>query len=240
MSRGALLTGMAGGIIGTITAIIGIMWSIVAYQCFTSISQAKISATIYSFIIGPWLAVPSVIQPIETHFLIFLVASIILVIFLVLTGILVGVGFYGVSTLGGGGMGVVALIFSSIGCVGAGFLIILGNMIHTTEYMLIFDFPFNPASFRFGSISVPNFQTIGTGFLILGATIIILGIANIVMRDSTTMPTASKATGIISIIGACFFLLGALNLPILYIIGFIIMLIVSILWAVVFYSSGQL
>ncbi|MEM2985256.1 MAG: hypothetical protein QXL24_08540, partial [Candidatus Jordarchaeaceae archaeon] len=97
-----------------------------------------------------------------------------------------------------------------------------------------------PASFRFGSISVPNFQTIGTGFLILGATIIILGIANIVMRDSTTMPTASKATGIISIIGACFFLLGALNLPILYIIGFIIMLIVSILWAVVFYSTGQL
>ncbi|MFB0564035.1 MAG: hypothetical protein ACETWM_22780 [Candidatus Lokiarchaeia archaeon] len=240
MSRGALLTGTAGGIIGTITAVIGIIWSIIAFQYLTGISNFKISAPIYSFLLGSWFAIPFVASPNEAYYLIFFVFSIILFIFLVVTGILVGVGFYGVSTVGGGGMGVVALIFSIIGCIGAGLLILLGNLITTREYTLVFGFPLDVTSFSYGSIPVPNFLTIGIGFLILGATVIILGTANIAMRNSTAMPAASTAAGIISIIGASFFLIGALNLPILLLIGFIMIFVASIFWAIVFFTSRDM
>lgn len=240
LSRGALLTGTAGGIIGTITAVIGIIWSIIAFQYLTSISEAKINYTIFSYLMGSFYAVGLAMNPNETYSLIFLVLSITLLIFLVVTGILVGVGFYGVSAVGGGGMGVVALIFSIIGFIGAGLLILLGNLITTREYTLIFDFPLDVTSFGFAGIPVPNFLTIGIGFLILGATVIILGTANIAMRNSTAMPAASTAAGIISIIGASFFLIGALNLPILLLIGFIMIFVASIFWAIVFFTSRDM
>ena len=104
MSRGALLTGTAGGIIGTITSALGVVW----YILFLYIEER------YTWM----LFVPVYTGPST----LFIVITILFLALLLVSLVLTGIGFYGLHAIGGSSMGIVALIFGIIG--GASFLVL--------------------------------------------------------------------------------------------------------------------
>ncbi len=107
-------------------------------------------------------------------------------------------------------MGLVGLIFSSIGITLGALLIIIGNLTtEYTEYMwvqtcvpIFFIWPI--------PVSSPNFPATWIGFAVMGLALILLGSASIAVREMTGNPSASLAAGILSIIGAGFFITGFL------------------------------
>ena len=112
MSRGALLTGTAGGIIGTIASAMGIIWWFV---CFST------TRGYFLFYMGS-----STLQ---------IVVSILFMSLLLVALVLTGIGFYGLHAIGGSSMGVVALIFGIIG--GAAFLVLGLVDLFTGTYIFI-------------------------------------------------------------------------------------------------------
>nr|MDO8081409.1 hypothetical protein [Candidatus Freyarchaeota archaeon] len=233
MSRGALLTGTAGGIIGTITAAIGIIWSIIDVQLIITLFRYSTplylsDAFLYNnlSIILTFAAAPS------TSPLLFFVFSLVLGILLIVSCVLTGVGFYGLYQAGGDAMGVVGLIFGIVGGAAGGTLIILGNTILSSA-------PLSGTSFLF---STPNYSVIWKGMIMLAVTFILLGSASIVVRGTTTRSGTSVAAGILSIIGACLFFLFFLGDfgSIIALVGFGLIFVAFILWAVVFYSSRNI
>ncbi|MFB0560366.1 MAG: hypothetical protein ACETWM_03865 [Candidatus Lokiarchaeia archaeon] len=121
MSRGALLTGVAGGIIGAITSALGIVWFAVALS---------IAANFWLIIFSPIGADPLTLA------LVIIVATLFVV-----TCILVGIGFYGIGQIGGGAMGTAALIVGIVLGSAAGILLILGvyvfSLLSTISYVVL-------------------------------------------------------------------------------------------------------
>ena len=156
-----------------------------------------------------------------------MVLTILLTVLLTLTGIFAGLGFYGLYKLGGGTMGAVALIMSIIGCTGASILILLGDTVIKTEMSFII-FGELPTKI---SVYYPNVILITISLLLLTATFVILGVASITTRKASTRPTAALAGGILSIIG------GALLLIFSGLLGFAVLIVATITWSVVFFSS---
>nr|MDO8080411.1 hypothetical protein [Candidatus Freyarchaeota archaeon] len=198
MSRGALLTGTAGGIIGTIASVVGIIWTIL----FFIGTRVIFIPPFPLFYIGP-----STLQ-------IFL--TIIFVALLAVSCILTGVGFYGMSTVGGGAMGVVGLIFGIIGGVGSAILILVGLTTQPSGFTLVMN-----QSYMLWNLF---------GFIILAVSFIIMGSASIVLREWTPYSGTAVAAGILSIIGGvASIILGG--------IGFVLMFVAFLLWAIVFYTT---
>jgi len=238
LSRGALLTGTAGGIIGTITAGIGVIWCIIDILLYAALmTYINFAIQFYEFgfifllmhnYLGYYLLMILMVAATPTSSLaLFFVFSLLLGVLLIVSCILTGVGFYGVYKAGGGAMGVVGLIFGIIGGVLGGLLILLGNMLMTPVTI---------------GASEPNYLFIWIGFIILALAFILMGTASIVVRDATANSSASVAAGILSIIGACLFfpyILGILG-DIMALIGFGLIFVAFILWAVVFYSSRNI
>ncbi|MEM2146481.1 MAG: hypothetical protein QW279_14050, partial [Candidatus Jordarchaeaceae archaeon] len=120
MARGALLTGTAGGIIGTITAGIGVTWSIIQIQLYLEvqsyrnlyylISLMDMLASIYNHFTYIFDALSFYLELMaypSTPTLLLYIFSLILSILLIASGILTGVGFYGFHQAGGGAIGIV-------------------------------------------------------------------------------------------------------------------------------------
>jgi hypothetical protein len=178
MSRGALITGTVGGIFGTISSALGIFW-IIAVLAMTSS---------WTFML--------LIAPLKDH-----IPGIVFMVLGIVALILVGIGFYGLYSLGGSSMGVVALIFGILGAVGY-VILVLGEFGNSILAVI--------------------------GWLILLVSYIIIGIASITLREVTTNPGAALAAGILSIIGGIF----AIGL-----IGFVLLFVAYLLWAIVFYTT---
>nr|MDO8080504.1 hypothetical protein [Candidatus Freyarchaeota archaeon] len=183
MSKGALLTGVAGGIIGAITTGLGIAWMLISLA---------IASDLWILLFGPTLF--------------YVALSILTGALIVVTCILTGIGFYGVGQIGGGAMGTAAMIIGIVLGSASGILLVLGLVVA-------------------GILAAISTIT-------LMVTFIIFGTASISMRESTMNPSASLAAGIISIIGGVFvFIFG--------IIGYGLMFVSFIIWAIVFYSSRE-
>ncbi|MGQ9722716.1 MAG: hypothetical protein ACUVXA_15505 [Candidatus Jordarchaeum sp.] len=199
MGRGALLTGVAGGIIGTIASVAGIAWLI-----------------IWLFVPPQYILLPYfTLLPVGPSPL-YIGVSILFAALIVVACILTGVGFYGMYTVGGSSMGIVALIFGIIGGVAFGILLLLDILL---GYGGIF---------YYSPITI--FSIIGS--IILGVIFIIIGSASIVVREYTMHSGSAVAAGILSIIGGCF--------VILYIggiIGYPLLFVAFLLWAIVFYTT---
>lgn len=243
MPRDAFLVGTVGGIMGFITSVIGIIWSIVVNALLTEINSYLGQLSYYTSFLNPITkVVPYHGEPFPLLLAFypsassFYVLSFILSTFLILTSVVIGIGFYGTYKAGGGAMGVVGLTFSIIGITSGALLIIMGNL--ATGYMYV-QMLVEMSSAPFLPVPTPNFPLIWIGFLILCVTFILLGSASIRVREMTDRPGASYAAGVLSIIGAVFFLIGSLWY-ILLIIGFGLILVAFILWAVIFYSSRNL
>jgi hypothetical protein len=237
----ALLGGVIGGTIGSIAAALGIIWSIMDNKFINDTKNFSIQLTGYlNYLIGTppyspffYFPIPPLIYPSGSSFYIF---SLLLVIFLIVTGILIGSGFYGTYKIGGGIMGGVGLISSLVGMTLGALFIIMGNRI----------LGYTPSSILFGDgviflipLSIPNSNIFGIGFLIMALTFVLVGSASISVRELTQMPSSSSAAGILSIVGAVFFVTGYLWY-VLLIIGFVLTFVAFILWAVVFYSSRNM
>lgn len=237
----ALLSGTVGGITGAITAAVGIIWILTGNTFINDTKNFSAQLTFYlNYLIGapfglPFVSspIPPLIYPSGSSFYIF---SFLLVIFLIGTGILIGIGFYGTYKIGGGAMGVVGLVFSIIGMTLGALFIIMGNLISGYTPNLI---PALDAVIILIPFPIPNSNIFGIGFLIMALTFILLGSASISMREMTQMPSASLAAGILSIIGAVFFVIGILWYMV-QIIGFGLIFVSFILWAIVFYSSRSM
>lgn len=231
MTKNLFLTGTAGGIIGSITAVIGIIWSIIDIRFHTDLTNYLSSMSSLRFFLGPYA---SLIPPYLASEPTLLLFSFLLAVFLIVTGILIGVGFYGTYKIGGGAMGVVALILGIIGSILGAFQIILGNLLTATQFIPITITPY------IIPVILPNFTIMWIGFMVLGVTFILLGSASITVHEMTMNPSASKAAGILSIIGGSLFLLSILFLGGIILIGFILIFIAFTLWSIVFYSSREI
>ena len=236
MSRGALITGTTGGVIGAITAAIGIIWLSILNTFQTEIYNylAQIGtylSTLVPFSIFYGEPFPFPIIPFLPSWSLFGLSSSILAVFFIVSGILIGIGFYGTYKIGGGAMGVVGLILGIIGCTLGALQIILGNLLTATQFIPM---PITPYIIP---VILPNFTIMWIGFMVLGVTFILLGSASITVREMTMNPSASQAAGILSIIGGSLFLLCVLFLGGILFIGFILIFVAFILWAAVFYTS---
>jgi hypothetical protein len=199
MGRGALLTGVAGGIIGTIAAVIGIVWFI------------------FAFFIGPELFIVPYVGFIYTGPSALAIGiSILFVALIIVACILTGIGFYGMYTAGGGAMGIVGLIFGIIGGVAAGILFLIGTFL-----------PYDPFSYY-----TPILAWGWIGLIILGVSFIIMGSASIVVREYSMHSGTAVAAGILSIIGG-----SCLIVYIISFIGFVLLFVAFLLWAIVFYGT---
>jgi hypothetical protein len=232
LAKAAFLTGIFGGIIGSVTAGIGIIWGISSVLLINELNTTFVA-----------------IYPVPQNEPLFILLSILLAILLVVSGVLTGVGFYGMYQTGGGAMGVVGLISGIIGSSLGAFFIFLGNIITGTKYVFNIDFILYgftssppPLFIMISTMVVPQFFFIGVGVIIIAITFIMFGATSIAARKTTTRPSVSIATGILSVIGGCFllpYILGVLG-GILAQIGFGLLFIAFVLWAVVFYSSKQI
>ncbi|MFB0562699.1 MAG: hypothetical protein ACETWM_15970 [Candidatus Lokiarchaeia archaeon] len=243
MSKGALLTGTAGGIIGTITMFIGIIWAIVYPLYYMDLFNYGYGMESMSSYTG-WLAIFVTPYPsyIET---LFTILTIMLVMLLIVTAILVGIGFYGTYTIGGGAMGAAALIMSIIGTTIAGIIVFLGSTIFketNIAYGHAFPYPWSTveeflATF-YVPISVPGSLMIWLGCIFLGVTFIVLGAGSIVVRHATSSTSAGMAGGILSIIAGSLLILSYDGIMLfLGVLGFVLLFVAMILWSVFFFSS---
>jgi hypothetical protein len=249
MSRSALLTGTAGGAIGAIMAIMGMVWSIVTILLTGEINQNIGAASLLSWI--PILAYTISLS----MYLWFFVFSLILAILLVVSGILLGVGFYGLHTAGGGPMGVVGLILGIVGSSAGAALIILGSLL--PNQIFVPSYIIGSPYFVSSNIPIPSFLFIWIGVIILAGTFIVLGVASIATRRVTNRTGLAATSGILSIVGGAFlflytlFAIGTTSLGFLSLIGatamagifftligFLLLFIAFLMWSVVFYSSS--
>lgn len=260
MGGGPLLAGTAGGIVGAITVVVGIVWSI-AYIELVMVDVLVYGVPVYYDYY--WSALPALMiyylpYPFSNIWSsLFLEFSIILALLFFATGILTRIGFKGMSKSEGVEMGV----FGSAGLNLGALTLLMGSMTQSIEVysqlLPSFSDPF--MNYFVLLISAPNWFLIKFGFLILGLSFIILGSASWYMRKDTAHVLASAATGVLSIIGAILLIIGSLisptlvtrlyqeteNIlwltgPVLTIVGFIIIFAALIIWTVVFYTSRDL
>ena len=101
----------------------------------------------------------------------------------------------------------------------------------------------------FWEVPTPNYGFIWLGFIILAVSFIVLSAASIAIRNGTANSSAAVAAGIVGIIGACFlvpFILVVVlpGIPwlagVFTLIGFALIFVSFILWAVVFFSSREM
>jgi hypothetical protein len=245
LARVAFLTGAVGGIIGSIAAGLGIIWSMV-FMIFAVEFRNYIQYLLASY-------TPLIIFFIPYPSSSFLFSSLLLMVslLLIVAGVLSGVGFYGVYKVGGGAMGMVGLIFAIVGSVLGVLFIITGVLTQAYYYApVLYLFSYPPYYlFYIYEVPTPNYLFIWIGFIILTVTFIVLGAASIAVRGETANSSASVAAGIVGIIGACFLVPFGLImfLPavpwlagVFTLIGFASIMVTFILWAVVFFSSREI
>lgn len=247
MARGAVLTGTAGGIIGFAAAGLGILWSMVFMMFAVDLSnyiqylRASNTPLIIILFFYPSSSV--------------LFSNLLLMVslFLIVALVLSGVGFFGVSKIGGDPIGIVGLVFAVAGSAAGVLFIIMGVLTPAYEYVLLlylyYIYPVFYPVYISVPVPIPNYLLIWIGFIILTVTFIVLGVASIALRGVTANPSASTSAGIVGVIGACFLVSFGLIMAVpavpwlagvFTLIGFALIMVNFLLWTVVFYSCRKM
>ncbi len=263
LGRRTLLAGTAGGILGAITAVVGIMWEIIGVTASSREFLVFSKYFTYPFL-ELFFAAYYTPYPSSSTSAPFPEFSIILAVLLIVTGVLTGMGFYyayekkGASVVGligslGIALGALPLIWGSLTPM-------LGALFQSNMYGVVFGIIGGYNAFQWVNlISEPNWYIIRPGFIILGISFILLGYANIAAREEISAKrSASTAAGVLSILGAIPFLIGGLLFQsyaaylssyilaflsvisvISIFVGFVIIFAAFIPLAVVFYTSRE-
>jgi hypothetical protein len=266
VSRNTLLTGSIGGVMGAITAIIGMLWSTMTLQLAIELAEYPFQLLYVAITNALLTPIAGDNQPLAQPVWIYVgVLTTVLVILFIVSGILTGVGFYGVYQNGGGRMGVVGLLFGIAGSIAGAIFFLLGGIavqkygIGVNGLVLSYNGTSGYAILGITAFYEPNVLFYWIGLIILAATFIILGVSSIAVHGATGRPVLSLISGISSIAGACllfpFTLYMLENLPstVSYylsgnaalgiestFLGFIPIFVANILWVVVFFSSRNL
>ncbi|MGQ9722912.1 MAG: hypothetical protein ACUVXA_16510 [Candidatus Jordarchaeum sp.] len=166
MSRGAILTGFAGGIIGAITSVLGIIW----FAAALTIVMSFWSSIFSPFFFG---ASPAT-----------LALVIIVAVLFAVTCILVGIGFYGIGQIGGGAMGTASLIVGIVLGSAFGVLSIVGVLVFpllsTISYVVlgVTFIIFGAASITMHEVTMHPSASMAAGIIAIigGVFIILLGV----------------------------------------------------------------
>lgn len=216
MGRGALLAGMAGGIMGTVAVVVSFTQGIISFYEKTFPNPIFV----YTFYWEPSTA---------TIFI-----TILFVALLVVSCILTGLGFYGMYTVGGGAMGIVGLIFGIMGGAATAILALGASTAFTARGVYYY-----PITIGWIVELIPYYPPLGLwdwiGFIMLGVSFVIMGCASIVVREYTMHSGTMVAAGILSIIGGStlIFIFNLIGLALMF------MFVAFLLWAIVFYTTKQ-
>ncbi len=253
MSRRLMLTGTVGGVIGTITGSIGILWIATYFIFLNKLSyEYTFSVICFLYLFGPFIGqffFPSLFPAFLE--LVFLILTILLGISLIITSIMVGLGFYGLSEQGAGGIGGAALITGVSGTSVAAILLVLADTVFrefhlSSLYLFYYPYYYYPIYLY---IYTPGSLFIWYSLIVLGITFFVLGLVSVLARDSTPSLNSAVAAGILSIIGGILliqcsytFILTNFSLIIpgylyLGIPSFATLIACGIFWAYMFHSS---
>ncbi|MEM3586019.1 MAG: hypothetical protein QXO71_01740 [Candidatus Jordarchaeaceae archaeon] len=254
----SIIAGIFGSVIGIVLTIVGILW-ILQYNIVLSEYQSAVNLqNIFFFIgdiVGTRIFILYFFQNLSVSNAITSFTGItgLLVILLIPTLILLGVGLYGLGKIEGKAMGIVSLIFGIIGAVLATILLLEGAASGGTTITAaslwimmnsgpLFLFGTTPPLIKFvfliDMLGVPTVNTglLWLGLLVLGITITIFGATFILVREGLESPGLSVATGVLFILAGIFLFLGVL-LPWL---SFIFLFVALIMAALVFFGSREM
>ncbi|MFB0562840.1 MAG: hypothetical protein ACETWM_16705 [Candidatus Lokiarchaeia archaeon] len=277
MSKEPEYSGVTGGVLGIITAIVGLLWIVVLLSFIPDLMNY---ANIVNFMAGPPIfglsvyngIIASLIVPYPTSYNLLVMMSIIVVVPLMVFGASIGLGFR--RLLKGGAVGSLYFACGLVGLLIAVVLILMGVMFQTTiihQFLIL-----HGLTAIFTPIRIPEFLYTWMGLIVLGIVLIILGVASVRVRHSVERRDSALAAGALSIVSGAVFtlhvfaliiysiqlaffsemLLMALILPIgismtgvvlsgvglsiiLSLIGFGILLVVSVLWTRIFLATNS-
>ena len=247
----SITAGVFGAVMGLLTAIAGVLWSL-QYYAVSSMHQSAVNIQNLLFIFGEWEIFIGGIQNIMLSNTIsgFAVLTFIFVLFALLTLILLGVGLYGLGMIEGRAMGTVSLVVGIIGAILALILLIAGAVAGGTTHTLssiwmisvlpaVLDEPlwlvFLCLNLATGVPTV-SIAYLWAGLIVFGITMIIFGVTFIMMREILASPGLSVATGVLAIIGGIFLFTGVIA-PWL---AFIILFVAFIMSALIFFQSREM
>lgn len=247
----AIITGTFGSVSGIVATIVGILWNIRYFEFIGAHDSAVIVQNLpglYSSFLERAIHL-AFFQNIHVGNLLSGLQSltVILALLLFLTLILTSIGLYGLSKIEGKVMGIVSLVIGIIAAVLVLLLLISGAVtgyntptvvsifisIYAPE--LITQFPISVIVLA-GGVPHVNIALLSSGLLVVGVTLIIFGVSFINVREGLDSPNLSLVTGILSIIVRVllFFMVLLASL------AFIVLFVVFIMAALVFFQSREL
>jgi hypothetical protein len=247
----SITAGVFGAVIGLVSIIVGILWSL-QYYALASLHQTAVTIQNLLYVFEEHTFFIGFFHTLQLNGAIsgFVGVTAVLGILLLITLILVGVGLYGIGKIQGKAMGTVGLVIGIIGAILTLALLILGAAAGGTTHTLtsiwvlmnlnwIISMPLNPGKIMFLVLmsGVPSVSAslLWLGLLVLGITVIIFGAAFIVMRDSVDSSGLAVAAGVLYIIGGIFLFAGVL-VPWL---AFIIFFVSFIMSALIFFQARE-
>lgn len=235
---------------GIISGVLGILWISVYHLFLYNLNTEFPSFLGFLSLLDPVLILifSPVIYPAALE-LALLLLTFLLAILLVVTGVMIGIGFYSISIRGGGPIGVAALITSITGTTITGILLILSEILWKELYLPWYlYYYYYPVVL---SIYIPNPLLIWYSSITLGITLVVLGLACVLVHEYIQSSNSAMAAGILGIIvGLLFIQLGytfilpnfSPTLPSYLHLGipsFGLLMVCMVLWIYMFYSSKE-
>lgn len=269
MSEVTSAKGVTGGVLGIITAIAGFMWMMVLLLFITDLlNYSSALSFVWSQILFTYLGyagtVATLMVPYPSSINLFIMSSVMLAVVIFVFGVMIGFGFYKLYSESGSSMGLVYLSACAVGTLVAGMLIAVGGWVQTTIIQISQSTPGFGADFI--PLRVPATSYTWIGEIVLGAVLIILGVASIRICMSVERRKSALAAGVLSLICGVVFALhiiviifftgqvalapdyGFSMMPMLItgyifstiftLVGFGLLLVVSVLWTRVFLASS--
>ncbi len=247
----SITAGVFGAVMGLLTAIAGVLWSL-QYYAIDSMHQSAVTIQSLLLVFGEFEIFIGGIQNIMLSNAIssFAFLTIIFVLFALLTLILMGVGLYGIGKIEGRAMGTVSLVVGIIGAILALILLLAGALAGGTTHTMssiwmIINLPavldevlwIIILSFSLAAgVPTVSVASLWLGLLIIGITMIIFGATFITMRETLASPGLSVATGVLAIIAGIFLFAG----PIAPWLAFIVFFVASIMAALIFFQAREM
>lgn len=230
----SLRVGLAGCVAGVLMSFLGVIWSIVA------------SRTLEVFPVGlvTWWGGALRLYVQSTYFSLwfFLIFTIVFGAFLILTGLMVGVGFYGFYKLTGRPSNLVGVVSGIILPLVAFPLMLMSSLSVANAGMGPY-FPPTPNTFTYVLWFRPDGFYLGLSFVLLAAFFSTLGVTLYLVRSSTTNPSLSSNSGKISLIVGGLLLIAVFPLwgPLIFgSVAFILASVLFITLYTVYHSSLSL
>jgi len=261
--------GVTGGVIGTLTAITGFAWTMTYLLVVTELLNyfpilSYVSSLLF-FTYGSYastIVTLLVLSPSSLN--LFLTSSVALAVLVFIFGTTIGFGFRNLYSKSSSSTGLVYFVAISVGTLFAGILIAMGGWFQTAIVQVQY---VSGVGVNFIPLRFPATSNTLIGEILLGAVLIVIGVASIRIRKSVERRKSALAAGVLSVIGGADFALhfiinmlstgqvatassygfsvssalipGFILFTIFTLIGFGLLLVASILWTRSFLGASE-